>query len=103
MTRVALQQQQQFRASVCSWQSVSTSVVRDTKLLWQTTHKLFSNGEVREGEQLYVQPPEVWTPKLLLDGRHVVWKVRKAMLGLRALAHLERLSCAQTAQQRWGS
>ena len=43
----------------------------------------FLNAEVREGEQLYVQPPEGWSPKLLQDGRRVVWRVRKAMLGLR--------------------
>ena len=29
----------------------------------------FLNAEVREGEQLYVQPPEGWSPKLLQDGR----------------------------------
>ena len=43
----------------------------------------FLNAEVREGEQLYVQPPEGWSPKLLQDVRRVVWRVRKAMLGLR--------------------
>ena len=43
----------------------------------------FLNAEVREGEQLYAQPPEGWNPKILMDGRRVVWKVRKAMLGLR--------------------
>ena len=43
----------------------------------------FLNADVREGEQLYAQPPDGWTPKLLQDGRSVVWKVRKAMLGLR--------------------
>ena len=43
----------------------------------------FLNAAVREREQLYVQPPEGWTPKLLHDGRRVVWKVRKAMLDLR--------------------
>ena len=43
----------------------------------------FLNGEVREGEQLYAQPPEGWNPKILTDGRRVVWRVRKAMLGLR--------------------
>ena len=43
----------------------------------------FLNAEIREGEQLYAQPPEGWTPKLLQDGRRVVWKVRKDMLGLR--------------------
>ena len=57
MTRVALQPQEQFRASVCA--------------------------EVRDGEQLYGQPPEGWTPKLLQDGRRVVWKVRNTLLGLR--------------------
>ena len=40
--KVALQQQQQYRASVCFWQGVSTNEIRDTKLLWQTAHKLFS-------------------------------------------------------------
>ena len=43
----------------------------------------FLNAEVREGEQLYAQPPEGGNPKILMDGRCVVWKVRKAMLGLR--------------------
>ena len=43
----------------------------------------FLDAEVREGEQLYAQPPEGWNPKVLMDGRRVVWKVRKAMLGLR--------------------
>ena len=42
----------------------------------------FLNAEVREGEQLYAQPLEVWNPKILTDGRRVVWRVRKAMLGL---------------------
>ena len=40
--KVALQLQQQYRASVCSWKGVSTNVIRDTKLLWQITHKLVS-------------------------------------------------------------
>ena len=43
----------------------------------------FLNAEVLEGEQLYAQPPEGWNPKILTDGRRVVWRVRKAMLGLR--------------------
>ena len=43
----------------------------------------FLNAEVREGEQLYTLPPEGWNPKILTDGRRVVWRVRKAMLGLR--------------------
>ena len=43
----------------------------------------FLNAELREGEQLHAQPPEGWNPKILTDGRRVVWRVRKAMLGLR--------------------
>ena len=42
----------------------------------------FLNAAVREDEQLYAQPPEGWNPKIVTDGRRV-WKVRKAMLGLR--------------------
>ena len=34
----------------------------------------FLNAEVREGEQLYAQPPEGWNLKSLMDGRRVVWK-----------------------------
>ena len=40
----------------------------------------FLNAEVREGEQLYAQPPEGWNPK---DGRRVVWSVRQGYAGLR--------------------
>ena len=43
----------------------------------------FLNAEVREGEQLYAQPPEGWNPKIQSDGRRVVWRVGKGMLGLR--------------------
>ena len=43
----------------------------------------FLNAEVRVGEQLYAQPPEGWNPKILTDGRRVVWRVRRATLGLR--------------------
>ena len=43
----------------------------------------FLIAEVREGEQLYAQLREGWNPKILMDGRRVVWRVRKAMLGLR--------------------
>ena len=43
----------------------------------------FLNAEVRDGVQLNAQPPEELVPKLLLDGRCVVWKVRNTMLGLR--------------------
>ena len=43
----------------------------------------FLNAEVREGEQLYTQQPEGWNPKILTDGRRVMWKVRNSMLGLR--------------------
>ena len=53
VTKVALQQQQQqFRASLCSSQGVSTNVIRDTKLLWPTYTKAFLNAQVRECEQL---------------------------------------------------
>ena len=45
--------------------------------------QVFLNAEVREGEQLHAQPPESWNPKILTDGRRVVWRVRKATLGLR--------------------
>ena len=73
MTMVVLQPQRQSRAFVSSWQGVSNHVIRDTKLVWQ----FFTR------ELWYAQPPEGWTPKLLLDGRCAVWKVHKAMLGLR--------------------
>ena len=43
----------------------------------------FLNADVREGEQLYAQPPEGWNPKILTYGKRVVWRVRKAMLDLR--------------------
>ena len=43
----------------------------------------FLNAQVHESEQLCAQPPEGWNPKILTDGRRVVWRVRKAMLGLR--------------------
>ena len=42
----------------------------------------FLNVDVRDGEKVYAQP-DGWTLKLLLEGRRVVWKVCKAMLGLR--------------------
>ena len=50
----------------------------------------FLNAEVREGELLYAQPPEGWNPKILTDGRRVVWRVHKAMLGLRTSETLAR-------------
>ena len=43
----------------------------------------FLNAEVREGEQLYAQPPDGCNPTILTDGRSVVWRVRKAVLGLK--------------------
>ena len=43
----------------------------------------FLNAEVREGDQLYAQPPESGNPKILTDGRRAVWRVRKAMSGLK--------------------
>ena len=70
--KVALQLQQQCRASVCSWQGVSVADYTQA----------FLNAEV-ESEQLYAQPPEGWNLKILTDGRRVVWRVREAMLRLR--------------------
>ena len=58
-------------------------MIRDTKLFVADYTQAFLNAEVREGEQLYAQPPQGWNPKILIDGRRVVWKARKAMLGLR--------------------
>ena len=67
--KVALQLQQRYRASVCSWQGVSTNVIRDTKLLWQTTHKRFSTLKfVKVNSCMFAQPPEGWNPKILTDG-----------------------------------
>ena len=43
----------------------------------------FLNAQVHQGEQLYAQPLQGWNPNILTDGRRVVWRVRKAMLGLR--------------------
>ena len=43
----------------------------------------FLNAEVRDGEQLFALPPEGRKPNHLLDGRRVVWRVRKALPGLR--------------------
>ena len=59
--KVALQLQQQYRASVCSWQRVSTNEIRDTKAFVADCTQAFLNAEVREGEQLYAQPLEGWT------------------------------------------
>ena len=53
----------------------------------------FLNAEVREGEQLNAQPSEGWNPKILTDGRRLVWKVRKAMLGLRTSPQDKRDPC----------
>ena len=69
--KLALQLQQQYKRD----QGHEASVADYTQA--------FLNAEVREGEQLYAQPPEGWNPKILTDGRRVVWRVRKAMLGLR--------------------
>ena len=41
-------------------QGVSTNVIRDTKLFVADYTQAFLNAEVREGERLYVQPPEGW-------------------------------------------
>ena len=60
-----------FAAIVCSWQGVSTNVVRDTKLLWQTTHKLSSPlksvkenscacNHLKGGHQNFCRTADVW-------------------------------------------
>ena len=43
----------------------------------------FLNAEVLESEQLYAQPPETWNPKIHTDGRRVVRKMCKPILGPR--------------------
>ena len=80
--KVALQLQQQFRASACSWQRLDKRDQGHEAFVADCTQG-FLNAEVRESEQLYAQPPEGWNPKILTDGRRVVWRVRKTMLGLR--------------------
>ena len=80
--KVSLRLQQQYKASVCSWRHFDKRDQGHEALVADYT-QAFLNAEVREGEQLYAQPPEGWNPKILMDGRRVVWKVRKAMLGLR--------------------
>ena len=83
VTKVALQQQQQYRASVRSLARCLDKHDQGHEAFVADYTQAFLNAEVREGEQLYAQPPEGWNPKILMDGRRVVWKVRKAMLGLR--------------------
>ena len=53
----------------------------------------FLNAEVREGEQLYAQTAEGWNPKILTDGRRVVWKVRKACWVFKHLRDAGRNTC----------
>ena len=53
----------------------------------------FLGAEAREGEQLYAQQLEGWNPKILTDGRCVVWKVRKALLVLLHLRDAGRNTC----------
>ena len=84
--KVALQLQQQYTTSVCSGQGASTNEIRDYEAFVQTTHKFFSNAEVRDGEQLYAQPPKGWNQKVLTDGIRAVWRVREAM---RVSGHLQ--------------
>ena len=73
---VALQLQQQL-------QGIRMLLARSLHKRDQGHTQAFLNGEVREGEQLCAQPLEGLNPKILTDGRRVVWRVRKAMLGLR--------------------
>ena len=83
VTKVALQQQQQFRASVCSWPMCLDERGQGHEAFVADYTQAFLNAEVREGEHLHAQPPEERNPKIPMDGRRVVWRVREAMLGLR--------------------
>ena len=38
-----------YSNNICSWQGVSTNAIRDTKLLWQATHKLSSTLKSAKG------------------------------------------------------
>ena len=73
--------QQQYRASVFSWQDVSTDVVRDTKLLWQTAHKLSSTLKSVKENSCTCNCLKVGHQNFCMTAD--VWKVRQAMLGLR--------------------
>ena len=53
--KVALQLQQQYRASVCFWQGVSTKRDQRHEAFAADYTQAFLNAEVREGEQLYVR------------------------------------------------
>ena len=61
----------------------------------------FLNVEVREGEQLYAQPPQGWNPKILTDGRRVVWRVRNAMLGLRTSSETLARTFVWQVKRNW--
>ena len=80
--KVALQLQQQYRASRVLLVRCLDKRDQGHEAFVADYTQAF-NAEVREGEQLYAQPPEGWNPKILTNGRRVVWRVRKAMLGLR--------------------
>ena len=79
----ALQVQQRHKASFYFWPSCFDKRDQGHESLVADYTQAFLNAEVQEDEQLYAQPPEGWNPKILTDGRRVVWRVRKAMLGLR--------------------
>ena len=53
--KVALQEQQQFRASVCSWQLARSLDKRQGHEAFVADYRqAYFNAEVRKGEQLYV-------------------------------------------------
>ena len=83
MTKVALQQQLQLQGIRMLLARCLDKRDQGHEALVADYTQAFLNAKVREGEQLYAQPPDGWNPKILLDGRRVVLKVRKAMLGLR--------------------
>ena len=57
VTKVVLQQQQQFRASVCSLARCLDKRDQGHEAFVADYTQAFLNAEVRQGEQLYVQPP----------------------------------------------
>ena len=102
---VVSQLQQQYKTSVCSWQSVSTNVIKEPKLQWQTFHKLFSTRWKSWKRTIVRTTTWMLEPKILTDGRRVVWRVRKAMLGLktsprRKQEHLSGMALFKTSAIR---
>ena len=41
------------------------------------------NARMKDGEVVLAQPPPEWQPSKMSDGKKVIWKLRKALYGLR--------------------